>query len=1269
MPVLTANRGLITQSNELARPEGALAVADNIIIDYDNSVQQRRGFEDYNALELVSTTKQLFTYKNTILAHYGTTLAFDLASSGAFTPFSGSYSELINGLRLKGLETSGNLYFTSNTGIKKLSAATADDIANSTITNAGGIKAIDLSGDLIADPSGFLPAQSKVAYRLVFGTKDANSNLILGAPSARVVLTNQSQDAFTYEAFTVNFLAVATIADGDYFTFNDQQGGYFVWYNISGSATAPVSTQTLDKTGIEVDLSGFVPTANDFANYTATALQAISTIQVETTGTEIQVTLIASGDATDADQGSILATEALVTKVIDGSVTTGTAAYASINFTLPENITTSYFYQVYRTGVVTTSTGVTLNDIDPGDEQQFVFEIPVTAADITAGEITVTDNTPEAFRQSGAYLYTNAITGEGITQANNPPPIAQDIALFRNSTFYANTKDYHRLTFNMLSVDNFISGTTKISIGRDDKYTEYTFVGVSEVTDITVLDRSSTVSGSYITLNAANDAREYYIWFDTGGSTDPNLPNKLGIRIPLELYDDTVAGSKQALIDSLLTNPDFAAVDFGVNVVRISCTDSGDVTDPTHSAPPSGWTFNVVTQGDGEDVVAKEVLLSESGSIGIAIDLTARSLVKVINRDPDSPVTAEYLSSNEDLPGKILLEAKSLEDKPFFLGISDSSLSAEFNPELPQVIQLTDILVSGNSFVTSSNHNLVSGSKVYINDNPGATPTEFAGYYVVDTVTSPTSFTLKNVTVIINQPGIFGVLIEGNAISDNNAAPNRLAFSKISQPEAVPISNFLDVGSKDKSIMRILALRDNLFCLKEDGIYIVTGSSAPDFSVRLLDNSAILLAPDSAVVLNNLIYALTSQGVVSISESGVSIISRNIEDQIKKVTNANYNYRYTSFGVGYESDRSYLLWLPELKIDTVATQCYRYNSITNTWTRWTIASTCGIVNTLGDDKLYLGDALRKYISQERKNLERQDHSDRSFVRTIGADAFDDTEVQISSTIDVSAGDVITQEQYVSIPKYNRLLSKLDRDSGASDNDYRSSLEITTGDNMANALLDLVAKLNADTGLFGLFTVPSGSNDIDDLKNDYNTIINELNSLTSGTALKDYKQAIDKLVYEVLVTNVAKTGNILTINFSTWFIQGEIRIYKAIPTKVRYAPQHFGKPQELKQISEGTIIFDQNAIYSATVSYASDRSADFVQIPFSMKGPGFWISYPWANIVWGGSGNDTPLRTLIPQNKSRCRYLTVQFEHSNAREQYKIVGISLEPREVSTRAYR
>lgn len=1278
MAVLTAQRGLVTLSSELSRPDGAMVVADNVVIDADNTIQQRRGFKEYSE-ELPEKTKQIISYKNKLIAHYENTLSID-DGSGSFVNFAGSYSELVQGLRIKYIEANGNCYFTTSSGIKKISAKDATSLQSSVITDAGGVKAIDLSGKLIPDEAGFLPPQSKVSYKLVFGTKDANNNLVLGSPSSRTLLTNGSQEIKQSEIFTVNILTYSGIIDQQYFTFSVKDKGYAVWYNKTGSAVEPVDANTIDKELIEVNIQG-ASSNSDVAARTATAILGVAgnVVSVEVSLGELEFTVISPGDVTDVSQGSHSEVNLKVTKIFDGSITAGIPAKAELSFSIPSRVTTDYFYQIYRTATATVSEGVTINDIDPGDEHNFVFEAPVTAADILAGEIVIEDNTPENFRASGAYLYTNSINGQGILQANERPPIAHDIASFRNSTFYANTKDVHRITFSVLSVDDFVSGNTKFYIHRGSDTSEYVFVGRKEVTTVQVKKKTETIGGTYFTLNAANDERSYYFWMDKGtithtfnsttahsgnaitvsnhgfctndaisftgsvpngitagttyyairvdantfkvastvngseltlsdavgtatvihASVDPAVSGKLGVRVPIGLYEDTLQGSADAIMDSIIGVGDFDTLDLGSGLVEITCTDAGDVAAPTHSALASGWVTNVTTEGDGEDAIAREVLLSSISSTAISIDLTARSLVKVINKDEDCPVVAMYLSGVDDLPGKILLEAKSLEDVNFYIGISSSSLVQEFNPEVPHYV----------------------GS--------GAFPTTNA--------------------------------------SDNTKSPNRIYFSKTLQPESVPMPNYIDVGSKDKEILRILALRDNLFVLKEDGIYTVTGQSAPNFSVKLLDNSATLIAPDSAVVLNNLIYALTTQGIVTISETGVSIVSRSIEDQIQKVTTFAYQYKYASFGVAYESDRAYLLWLPTIKSDTVATQCFRFNSITNTWTRWTKSNTCGLVK-IQDDRLYLGSAERNVIEQERKNGERQDYADRDFTLSLNNNSISGSNITLSSTVDVEVGDVIVQEQYLTISKFNRFVKTLNKDAGLQTKDY-DTLVVSKGDNLGNSLILLVDKLNNDPSLSGIVFTCTGLNTLDALKTDFNTIIAKLNEEDTATANKSYRQVKDLITYETIITNIDSRYNLTSVKFVPNFIQGDIQIYKGIKSEVQWAPQHFGKPEKLKQVSSGTLIFDQGNIYGGTVAYSSDRSADFVEIPFDLNSPGFWVSYPWANAVWGGGGKDAPLRTLIPGNKSRCRYLNVKFKHQNAREGYKLIGVSLEPREISDRGYR
>jgi hypothetical protein len=83
------------------------------------------------------------------------------------------------------MEANRNLYFTTDEGVKKI------DALGSAVVNAGGIKALDGSAALTGS-SGFMATNTSVAYRVVWGIKDANENLILGAPSQRILVSNAS---------------------------------------------------------------------------------------------------------------------------------------------------------------------------------------------------------------------------------------------------------------------------------------------------------------------------------------------------------------------------------------------------------------------------------------------------------------------------------------------------------------------------------------------------------------------------------------------------------------------------------------------------------------------------------------------------------------------------------------------------------------------------------------------------------------------------------------------------------------------------------------------------------------------------------------------------------------------------------------------------------------------------------------------------------------------------------------------------------------------
>lgn len=242
-------------------------------------------------------------------------------------------------------------------------------------------------------------------------------------------------------------------------------------------------------------------------------------------------------------------------------------------------------------------------------------------------------------------------------------------------------------------------------------------------------------------------------------------------------------------------------------------------------------------------------------------------------------------------------------------------------------------------------------------------------------------------------------------ISTNTANLNGLMYSKAGQPEAVPSLNILYVGSASKKILRVIPIRNSLFILKEDGVFRCTGV-AGNFSIDTIDSTVILLAPESAVALSNQCFCLTTQGVVAISDNGGPIVSRPIEDQLVQLEGAGLApLQYYSFGVGYESERQYVLWTITTSSDTFATQAFIYNYITKAWTRSTRQQTHGIVLT-ADNKMYLTNPSTNNISQERKDFIYTDYSDEAYpVTIVSSSGFTLT---LNTVTNIVVGDAIYQ---------------------------------------------------------------------------------------------------------------------------------------------------------------------------------------------------------------------------------------------------------------------
>ena len=1149
-------KGLFTFDNELGSPEGSLDQAENAVIDRNDVIEPRRGFSLYGTSfdSGLDRAKQVFSYKGRILRHYydntssQNSLQFDSNGLGIFQSFDGIYDDANPDVRIKGIESNGNFYFTTNSGIKKISASSAASFSTSPdyITNAGGVKALNVEGSVSYALAGFFEPESSVAYRIVFGITDENSNVILGSPSARLILYNT---------------------------------------NLTESATTLLS------------------------------------------------------------------------------------------FNLPAEITENHFYQIYRTSQAPVS-------VDPGEEFRLVLEEYITPSELTAGEVTLTDIVPDTFRDSGANLYTNPITGEGIANSNERPPLAEDIALFKGSIFFANTKTRHKKDVNLLSVLGLTTLTSSISITNAITSRTYTFVGETEVTQIdTVGSTPGGVLGSYFLINSSRNRRKYYVFLDDSTSpqptpTNPDMAGRIQINVDLTGLV-TAADIAQAITTAITAVPDFSVTYTPLSTVLvINHLYNGNVTDAVDGTDATGFSISVITQGDGEDSALNHINLSNHPSPSLAIDETARSLVNIVNSDALSPAYAYYMSGVNDVPGLILFESKSSSDESFHFTASDTTTGEQFTPTLP-----------------------TSGSTV---------------------------------------------------ISSNESIPNRLYFSKYRKPEAVPIISFFDLGPKDKKILRIVSLRDSLFVFKEDGVYRVSGSTAPNFSESLFDSSAILIAPDAIGILNNQIYALTSLGVVSISDTGVSVMSRPIEDKILRLQSQSYvNFRSASFAVGYESDKSLLLWTVTNPSDTTATICYRFNVFTNAWTEWTIAKTCGVVND-ADDKLYLGASDVNYIEKERKNFDRTDSSDRQYDLLINSGSItqsNPTLISLSSGANAHIGDVLVQTLYLTPYEFNQTLKSLDKDINVLDNDFYSTLSIVPGDNLTIKMSQLVNKLNlsdpsiithtfapvdvdpltntisisahgftnssiiyfsTDTALpaglvvntkyyvvnssindfqvslvsggapiditgtgVGTHTVTdafnfSGTSDFSLIQTQYNNVIEVLNIKGFKPI---YRMSTGTKEYEYLIIDKIRNSNKVIVDIVPFIVQGPITLFDAIKFKITYKPQTFGDSEIYKQIGEAKVMVERDTFTSIDLSYASDISPNFEPATFDGSGIGNWGRFNWGNQTWGGEGFSAPIRTYIPLEKQRCRFLRTRIEHNYARRSFKVLGLDFVPRGYSKTAYK
>jgi hypothetical protein len=404
-PEIRKFSGLFLQQNSFDVPDGAMETCRNVEIQSDAVLTKTRGWYRYWTPGLGQELRGLVEYGGFLHAFGNGFGAMYFTNDTSVDPNSplGVPHFLIGDTptfdyTTRTEEQNQNLYFTTAAEVSKLESV------GSKIRKAGVPPGLDLLATAITGSSGPLPPDSQTAYRILFGRRDTNNNLLLGAPS--------------------DISTVGLSPDGTGFT-----------YTSSGAGPYTVTVTTIEPHGLTVGDSIIITGAtnvNANGTHIVTATPTPFTYQYSTTLNPASGTL-------------------------DYSYSKSALLEFSIPIEIEDVGNDEWFYQVYRT---TSSAGVT---VSPTPDFALIAEVMLTTADLAARVIFFTDDVDPILQ--GAELYTNPNSREGELQANARPPHAQDIQNYKNYMLYSNTFSKQRLFVSLVDPSGLTSATVSFDLG------------------------------------------------------------------------------------------------------------------------------------------------------------------------------------------------------------------------------------------------------------------------------------------------------------------------------------------------------------------------------------------------------------------------------------------------------------------------------------------------------------------------------------------------------------------------------------------------------------------------------------------------------------------------------------------------------------------------------------------------------------------------------------------------------------------------------------
>lgn len=684
-----------------------------------------------------------------------------------------------------------------------------------------------------------------------------------------------------------------------------------------------------------------------------------------TTGMSITVSDATDDDADGTYTVTVTGATTFTYSTALGDPQTGSLDYATsrapiLEFSIPseiDNAADKYFYQVYRSSQVSAAA-------DPFPDYRLIGQNTLTAAELAAKVVFFEDVVDEVLVTYAAELYTNPNSREGEAQANARPPLCDDVTLYKDMAIYAGC--IYRAAM-----------------------------------DVDVIDPTVMSSGNYVeTLVVINDMAIY-----TSAGAGP--------------YTVTVTSPAHGLSTGqsiLVKNASSANAD-GTYTVTVTGTDT--FTYSAASDPDGGaLTFGLIRRYVARTWVGNSNVVADSASIAsttVTVNYTAHGLAT------GDTIYVSNAKGTGTLPsGAYTITVTGADAFTFAVGVAPTTLTnLSFQGVTNGTYPIFTLDASGSAAVRlrATARGLIkainrdTSSLIYANYVSGVTDTPGQMRFLAKGFTGTISIRASSDAMGAGfSPPLPSSFTAGDQVySIGEAKPNVLAVSKLLEPEAAPLANQVTVGSRNKAILRVAALRDSLIVLKEEGVFKVAGDSPGNLSATPLDVTVYCVASNSVALLNNQVYALTNQGVVAITDNSVEIISRRIENAIEPIVGLE-TIESEAAAIAYESDRTYRLSVPGPS-DTARTVTYIYNTINDTWTESTLLFSGGVVGP-GNVLYMISDGGE--LQRERKTGRRYDFCGQNYATLVVSVALDGLSAVVTVTVgSPAAGDIIVHDNVIS----------------------------------------------------------------------------------------------------------------------------------------------------------------------------------------------------------------------------------------------------------------